>query len=159
LLRLLSRHIRAAISEPSTTQIHSVRTVLSKITIPKPAPTSTRKQLMQTNAPISRKTSQSRRPKRHGAAERPRSRACHQSQSNGPRDLSSRLHRWMNCLFTRIDNELHSTRFLRNENPPETHPLEHLHDSTPTEATIGRQDRQPSIKPRWENGDRFQIPS
>jgi len=64
----------------------------------------------------------------------------------------------MNCLFTGIDNEIHSTRFLRNENPPEMHPLEHLHDSKPAAATIERQNRQPSIKPRWENDDRIPIP-
>jgi len=63
----------------------------------------------------------------------------------------------MNSLVAKIDNELHSTRFLRNEYPPETHPLEYLRDSTKRRQKTGGQNRK-GIQPRWRKGPRFDVP-
>lgn len=41
------------------------------------------------------------------------------------------VQRWVRTLWGRIDRCIHSTRFLRNENPPETRPLNFLKDGGP----------------------------
>jgi len=72
----------------------------------------------------------------------------------------------MNSLVAKIDNELHSTRFLRNENPPETHPLLFLPGSPRRSARRARASNDPdapgrmrrsSITPRWSEPRTFDV--
>jgi len=81
----------------------------------------------------------------------------HRLAESERRSSVTKVRRLMASLAVGIDRCLHSTRFLRNENPPETRPLNYLRNGWPGRPNTRARRTTARLQPAREEGSEFEV--